>query len=68
MPKRERSASAALFAFGLSVCLALGPWACSSGSEDAGSSEPIREQTDRTESSADQERTREMEDRNGGGY
>jgi hypothetical protein len=72
MLKRERSPSAAVFAFGLSVCLTLGSSACSSGSEEVGSSEPFGEQTgtDRTQSPAHQERMREMEDRNGdgGGY
>jgi hypothetical protein len=69
MPNRERSASAVLSAFGLSVCLTLGVSACSSGSEEMGGSEPIREQaeTDRTQSPVHQERMREERDQNGGG-
>ena len=62
MPKRAQSVSAALFAFGLFVCLSLGVSGCSSGSEDIGSSEQI--EADRTQSPAHRERTREMEDRN----
>ena len=70
MADRERSASAVLFALGLSVCLTSGLSACSSGSEEIGGSEPIREQTetDRTQSPVHQERMRRERSQNGGGY